>query len=79
MIRREYKDALPHLLVATKNENAPVIAWKQLAHAYDKTGDLPKSLATWDYIVKKFPNEPSAKNNRARVASKIATTDKPGK
>ncbi|MBC8140897.1 MAG: hypothetical protein H7Y38_05590 [Armatimonadetes bacterium] len=78
MVRREYKDALPHLISATKNENAPVIVWKQLAHAYDKTGNLPKSLATWDYVVKKFPNEPSAANNRSRVAKKIAES-KPGR
>ena len=72
MVRREYKDALPHLEAATKNPNVPVIVWKQLAHAYDRTGNLPKSLATWDYVLKRFPDEPSAPANRARVQSKIA-------
>lgn len=74
MIRREFKDALPHLISATKYKGAPVIVWKQLAHAYDRTGNLEKSLATWDYIVQNFADEPSAPNNRKRVAEKLAAS-----
>ena len=71
MVRREYKNALPHLQAATKHKNAPVIVWKQLAHAYDRTGNLPKSLSTWEHIVQKFPDEAPAKTNRDRVKAKL--------
>jgi predicted Zn-dependent protease len=74
MVRKEYKDALPHLQAATKSPNTPVIAWKQLGHAYEKTGNLKKSLETWQYIVKKFPDEPSAPNNLKRVQGKVNGT-----
>ncbi|MBC8135862.1 MAG: hypothetical protein H8F28_08265 [Fibrella sp.] len=72
MVRREYKDALPHLQNATKSPAAPVIAWKQLGHAYEKTGDLKNSLVTWQYILKRFPDEPSAPNNLKRVQGKLS-------
>jgi len=71
MVRREYKDALPHLQFATQSPYAPVIAWKQLAHAYEHTGNLKKSLETWQYIVKKFPDEPAAPVNLKRVQGKL--------
>lgn len=74
MVRREYKDALPHLQSATKSPAAPAIVWKQLGHAYEKTGDLKKSLVTWQYIVKQFPDEPSAANNLKRVQGKVNGT-----
>ncbi len=74
MVRREYKDALPHLKMATKSPAAPVIVWKQLAHAYEKTGDLKNSLTTWKDVAKRFPEDPSVPNNLKRVQNKLNGT-----
>lgn len=73
MVRKEYKDALPHLKSATKSPAAPVIAWKQLGHAYEKTGDLKNAVATWQYVMKRF-QDPAAPNNLKRVQGKLNGT-----
>ena len=76
MVRREYKDALTHLQVATKSKEAPVMAWKMLGHAYEKTGNTKNSLAAWEHVVARFPDDVSGPVNLNRIRSIIDGTYK---
>lgn len=45
---------------------------RSLAHAAEKAGDLPTSIATWRALTKDFPGEPVNHNNLARVEKALA-------
>jgi hypothetical protein len=70
-VRREFKDAIPHLNFAIQHANAPAQAWKMLAHSYEKTGDVKKSAELWRTVVKRFPNDQAGPSNLARVEKKL--------
>lgn len=69
--RREYKDVIPHMQKATQFPGAPSQAWKMLAHSYDKTGQYQKSLAAWQQVVKKYPQDVAGPVNLKRVEKKV--------
>jgi tetratricopeptide (TPR) repeat protein len=76
-IRREYKDAIPHLQVTTKYPKVPSSAWKMLAHSYDKTGQYQKSLDCWQTVVKRFPDDVAGPPNLRRLQAKVSSKAAP--
>jgi tetratricopeptide (TPR) repeat protein len=68
---KRYAAALPYLKRATANPKANALAWKQLAHTYDRLGRFKESVAAWRTVVKKFPNDVAAPKNLKRVEAKI--------
>ena len=69
---KRYKEALPYLQKAVAAGGVPVTAYTTLAHTYDRLGDLPNAVKTWELIGKRFPNHVSWKPNLARVKAKLA-------
>ncbi len=68
---KRYAAALPYLKSATKNKNADAIAWKILAHCYDKLGRYQESVATWETVIQKFPKDPAAAHNLEEMRAKL--------
>lgn len=67
---KRYADALPYLKSATQNKNADAVAWKMLAHCFDKLGRTADSVATWQQVVKRFPNDPAGPHNLEEMQAK---------
>ena len=61
------RDALPYLQAATRHKNAPAQAWSVLAHCYRRLGRLDEALATWQTVVKRFPNFAAGPPNLRRI------------
>jgi len=70
---KRYAAALPYLEKALKYpKGAGWPPWHTLAHCYDRLGQTKKSLQTWEYIVRTYPNDAVAKPNLARLRAKVA-------
>jgi tetratricopeptide (TPR) repeat protein len=68
---KRYADALPYLKRATANPKADAIAWKTLAHTYDKLGRFKESADAWRTVVRRFPKDVAGPSNLKRVEAKI--------
>jgi Tfp pilus assembly protein PilF len=68
---KRYADALPYLKRATANPKSDAIAWKTLAHTYDRLHRYKESAATWRAVVTKFPKDVAGPSNLKRVEAKI--------
>jgi Tfp pilus assembly protein PilF len=68
---KRYSSALPYLKRATTNPKSDAIAWKTLAHTYDRLGRFKESAATWRTVVQKFPKDVAAPRNLKRVEAKV--------
>ncbi|MBC8102889.1 MAG: hypothetical protein H7Z41_09910 [Cytophagales bacterium] len=68
---KRYAAALPYLKRATTNAKASAVAWKTLAHCYDRLGRTQESAATWRAVVQKFPRDAAAPSNLRRVEAKL--------
>ena len=70
-IKRQYDKVVPILENAVKTKSHPNM-FRMLAHSYERTGNLKKSLEMWDKYIKLQPNDAPAKVNRKRVVEKLA-------
>jgi len=77
-LKRQYKEVIPILENAVKTKSHPNM-FRMLAHSYERTDKLDKSLEMWDRYLKVQPDDAPAKNNRARVVQKIAERKGSGK
>jgi tetratricopeptide (TPR) repeat protein len=68
---KRYSDALPYLKRATANPKADALAWKTLAHTYDRMGRFKESADAWRTVVKRFPKDVAGPSNLKRVEAKI--------
>ncbi|MCS7273705.1 MAG: tetratricopeptide repeat protein [Fimbriimonadales bacterium] len=69
--KRQYQQALPYLEKATEFANAPALAWKTLAHCYERLGRYRDSLRAWEQAKAKDPNDPAVELNMQRVRRKL--------
>ena len=67
---KRYAAALPYLKRATTNAKSDALAWKTLAHTYDRLGRFKESADTWRAVVKRFPKDLAAPSNLKRVEAK---------
>lgn len=58
--------------VELAGKDAPQMLRRRYAHAAEKAGDLPGSLAIWQKLVADYPTDVVNKNNLARVERTIA-------
>jgi len=65
--RKRYPEAVAALEKAVARPGCWTKVYHQLAHAYEKSGELKKSLATWEGIKKREPGDPVVDRNLARV------------
>lgn len=73
---KDYPAAIAVYEQDIKLDNADVNDWKMLAHAYEKTKQMDKAVATWKKIYARWPNGPSVKSNYDRIMRKV-NADKP--
>ncbi|MES2463570.1 MAG: hypothetical protein V4671_23600 [Armatimonadota bacterium] len=67
---KRFSAALPYLKRATANPKSDALAWKTLAHTYDRLGRYKESLAAWRTVVKRFPKDIAGPGNLKRVEAK---------
>jgi tetratricopeptide (TPR) repeat protein len=65
--RKNYSEAIRVYERAVTKRGAPIFVWKQLAHCYEKSGQLQKALGTWNKIKEIAPSEPATAGNMARI------------
>ena len=68
---KRYPDALIYLKRATANPKSDAIAWKTMAHTYDRLGRYKESVAAWQTVVTRFPKDVAGPSNLKRVQAKI--------
>ncbi len=76
--KRQYEQALPYLEKAVSFANAPALAWKTLAHCYERLGRLQQSLQAWEKAKQLDPNDPAVEPNVQRVRKKLEEERKNG-
>lgn len=76
--KRQYERALPYLEKAVSFANAPALAWKTLAHCYERLGRLQQSLQAWEKAKQLDPNDPAVEPNVQRVRKKLEEERKNG-
>jgi tetratricopeptide (TPR) repeat protein len=69
--RGRFADAAPVLEKATAKPDCWPKVLHTLAHAYQKSGDLKKSLATWEAAKRREPNDPLVDRNLQRVRALV--------
>lgn len=74
--KKDYGRAAQYLETGVKFADCPVKMWHMLAHAYEKNGDLKRSVETWEHSAKLEPNDPVVENNLKRVREKLAAESK---
>jgi len=73
----DYAKAAEYYEKALEFFQCPVIYLHSLAHAYEKSGQLEKSLNIWQRAAQAEPNNPVVKNNLERVKSKLEAIKDP--
>ncbi|MDX1932729.1 MAG: tetratricopeptide repeat protein [Capsulimonadales bacterium] len=73
MRTKRHEAALPYLQKAVKLPKAGPLVYVELAHCYEKNNNLKQSVATWQEVVRKFPNFPSGPPNLARTKRQLAS------
>lgn len=64
-------DKIPAILEPKMDMKPHPNNFRVLAHAYEKTGRLAESKATWEKYIKLMPSDDTAKNNLNRVIKKL--------
>lgn len=64
-------DKIPPILEPKLDMKPHPNNFRVLAHAYEKTGRLAESKATWEKYIKLMPGDDTAKNNLNRVIKKL--------
>jgi Tfp pilus assembly protein PilF len=72
--KKDYKKASEYLQKAVSFPDCPVLTLHLLAHAYEKSGNLQKSLETWQHSAELEPDSVVVKNNLERVREQIEGT-----
>ncbi len=68
---KDYATAVGYFASAVKQIDCPDLIWHSLAHAYERSGNLEKSLETWEVMLKREPDDPAVTNNLNRVKGLI--------
>lgn len=73
--KKDYKQAIVYYEQAVKFPDCPAPTVNMLAHAYEKTNQLDKSLKTWERAVK-IQGNASARSNLERVRRLVQQRDR---
>jgi tetratricopeptide (TPR) repeat protein len=72
---KEYPAAVAAFQRATRCAGAPVTAWKMLAHSYEDSGQVERSLAAWKAAARVAPEDPAVGYNLRRVEARLKQRD----
>ncbi len=73
--KKEYQKSIGYYLSALKFEDCPLIVWHKLAHAYERSNMLEKSLETWEHVKSVNPDNPVADLNVRRVMEHLKDSE----
>lgn len=69
-MKKEYKLASSYLEMAVAFDDCPVLVWRMLAHAYERSGEAEKSIKVWEHLSQVTPDDPVIKLNLDRLKKK---------
>lgn len=76
---KNYSQAALYFAQAAARPDCPEILWHMLAHSYERSGDLKKSIETWQHALTLEPGDAVVTSNLKRVVEELAAESKAGK
>jgi tetratricopeptide (TPR) repeat protein len=55
--RKNYEKAVEYYEKAVKFSDCPIVIWHQLAHSYERSGDIPEAIKIWEHIMTLDPKD----------------------
>ena len=70
--KQNYAAAVGYFESALKFKDCPIVLWHMLAHAYERSGSLQKSIETWEHALTLEPGDGTVLVNLKRVKDEMA-------